>query len=251
MTIDEFFSKHSSVAVALSGGVDSALLLSLAAEKAERSKAYFVKSQFQPAFELEDARRVAEGAGVQLEVINVDVLSHSEIASNPENRCYYCKKLIFSTIIDSAERDGFDVVCDGTNATDDLDDRPGARALKELGVLSPLRLCGIGKPEVRLLAEKRGVEVYAKPSYACLATRIMSGNPITARALEVIEKAEGELFSLGYSDFRIRSRGKGALLQLGRCDFELFVSLREQTAAVLNKYYENAFLDLKERSTDE
>ena len=251
LNIDKFFNEYSELAVALSGGADSALLLSLACEKAKRVKAYFVKSQFQPEFELEDARQIASGAGAELEVIYVNILADKTVASNPANRCYYCKKLIFKEIIEHARRDGFKYVADGTNATDDLSDRPGARALTELGVLSPLRTCGIGKPEVRRLAKERGIAVHNKPSYACLATRIMSGAAITAEALETTEKAENELFSLGFSDFRIRNRGDYALLQLSGRDMKLFFSKRAEATAALQKYYDNAFLDLKERSTDE
>ena len=145
MEIKEFFEKYPKVAIAFSGGVDSSYLLYAAKQYAKRFTAYYVKSVFQPEFEYRDAVRLAEELGADISVIEADVLSSEDVKRNPENRCYYCKQLIFSNIKKKALEDGYTVVLDGTNASDDVNDRPGMKALKELEVRSPLRECGLTK----------------------------------------------------------------------------------------------------------
>ncbi|MDO5455619.1 MAG: ATP-binding protein, partial [Eubacteriales bacterium] len=142
MNLETFFKQYPRAAVAFSGGVDSSYLLYAASQYAEDYKAYYVKSAFQPQFELEDAERFCRERGIPLKVLKVDILSCREVTENPPDRCYHCKKQVFSTILAAAEADGFSVLLDGTNASDDEGDRPGTRALKEMSVLSPLRICG-------------------------------------------------------------------------------------------------------------
>jgi len=250
MTIDSFFKQHNNAAVAFSGGVDSAVLLFFAKRYARNVKAYYVKSQFQPAFEYEDALKIAEILEIDLEVIEVDVLSNSEIVKNPENRCYYCKKRIFGAIINAAARDGIETVVDGTNATDDVNDRPGFKALKELGVISPLRDCGYTKKEIRKIAKDNKMPVFDKPSYACLATRIPTDTQITSELLEKTEKAENLLMNEGFRNFRIRYAEGDARLELGRKETELFNKNKEKVISLLTAYYGSVYLDSKER-TDE
>ena len=139
MLIQDFFKENPICAVAFSGGVDSACLLWAAAAYGSRTAAYFVKTPFQPAFELEDAQKTAGRLGADLRVLEADVLSVPEVAANPTDRCYYCKRALFARILEEAARDGFPMVLDGCNASDDASDRPGMRALRELGVRSPLR----------------------------------------------------------------------------------------------------------------
>lgn len=140
MTLTDFFAQNPSGALALSGGVDSAYLAWAAGQYGKSWRAYYVKAAFQPAFELRDAGRVAAYAGIPLSVIEADVLAVPEIAANPENRCYFCKRMIFSTILEHAAADGCTLVIDGTNASDDVADRPGMRALRKLG---PLAAAGV------------------------------------------------------------------------------------------------------------
>lgn len=116
--ISRFFSDKKSVAIAVSGGVDSAVLLSLAKACGVQIKAYYVKTAFQPCFELEDAKRLCKMLDVELEVIEYDILSNGQIAENSQMRCYYCKRLLFTLITQRAKSDGYDVVCEGTNASD-------------------------------------------------------------------------------------------------------------------------------------
>lgn len=221
MTIQEYFQKNPIIAIAFSGGVDSAWLLHEAVRHGERARAYFVRTPFQPAFELADARETAERLGAELTVIDLDVLAVAEVAANPENRCYFCKKALFTALLERARADGFPLVADGSNASDDADDRPGMAALRELGVVSPLRLCGVTKSEIRALARKAGIAVWDKPSYACLATRIPAGTAITAAGLQRVERGEGRLMEMGFADFRLRLRGENALLQVRQEQMDL------------------------------
>ena len=214
MLIQDFFKENPICAVAFSGGVDSACLLWAAAAYGSRTAAYFVKTPFQPAFELEDARETAGRLGAELRVLEADILSVPEVAANPTDRCYYCKRALFARILEESARDGFPMVLDGCNASDDASDRPGMRALRELGVLSPLRLCGLAKSDIRRLAREAGIPVWDKPSYACLATRIPAGTPITQADLARVERGEGKLTALGFADPRLRLRGEDALLQV-------------------------------------
>ena len=214
MTLQDFFTENPAVAVALSGGVDSAYLLHAAARWARQVRAYCIASPFQPRFEIETAAQLAESAGVALSLIELDVLSVPDAAANGPERCYHCKKALFTALTEAARADGFPLVVDGTNASDAEDDRPGMRALRELGVRSPLRECGLSKNRIRQLAREAGIAVWDRPSYACLATRVATGQPITKELLRRIEQAENALFAMGFSDFRLRVRGNAALLQL-------------------------------------
>ena len=175
----QFFREHPRVALAFSGGTDSAYLLYAATACGCEVRAYYARSAFQPAFERADARRLAEQLSAELREIPLDVLAVEAVRRNPADRCYHCKRAIFSALLREARADGFDVVIDGTNASDDAGDRPGMRALRELRVLSPLRLCGIPKAEVRALSRQAGLFTWDKPAYACLATRVPAGVEIT------------------------------------------------------------------------
>ena len=247
MKLREFFDNNKNVAIAFSGGVDSAYLLYEAAHSSAVICAYYVKSDFQPEFELNDAKRIAGELNVTLKIINVDVLSSSEIASNPDNRCYYCKKKIFSTIMKEAAASGFNVIADGTNASDKITDRPGMKALAELSVRSPLRECGLTKDDIRRLSKEAGLFTWDKPAYACLATRITSGELITREKLRRTEISEAYLATLGFSNFRIRSFGDNAKIQISDNQLLKLISTKNQINLELKKYYSSVLLDLEER----
>ena len=186
----ENFRGNPRAALAFSGGVDSAYLLYAASRCGADFRAYYVKSEFQPQFELDDARRLAERLSAPMTVIPLSVLECAEIASNPPERCYLCKKRIFGAIAREAERDGFSLIMDGTNASDDEGDRPGMKALREMRVRSPLRECGLIKAEIRRLSAEAGLFTWDKPAYACLATRVPTGTQIDAATLRRVEGAE-------------------------------------------------------------
>ena len=234
MNLQEFFKEHSRVAVAFSGGVDSSYLLYAAKKSGADVMAIYVKSAFQPQFEYDDAMRLAKGLGVDVKVLHLNALSDERVAQNPANRCYYCKLNIFSAIIAAAKAEGFSEIIDVTNASDDAGDRPGMVALKELKVLSPLRLCGLTKDEIRRLSKESGLFTWDKPAYACLATRIRTGQRITLEDLEKTEKAEGYLFSLGFRDFRVRLIGDLARIQIPKDQFGLMMEKREEVLKELN-----------------
>lgn len=247
MTLEDFFEKNNAAAIAFSGGVDSAFLLAMAVRCGARVKAYYVKTAFQPQFELDDACRLAEELGADMEILPVDILCNGIIAANPTDRCYHCKKVIFETIIQAAERDGFTLLLDGTNASDDASDRPGMRALRELSVRSPLRECGLHKDEIRRLSKEAGLFTWDKPAYACLATRIPTGEGITLQKLERTEKAESYLTSLGFRDFRVRSEKDIAKLQVTEKDLPDVLEHREEIINELKQHYKAVLLNLEVR----
>ena len=247
MELKEFFAAHPKIALAFSGGVDSAYLLYAAKQLGAEVRAYYVKTAFQPQFELDDAKRLAEELHADMTVLRVDILSDPKVAANPANRCYFCKKSIFSSILHAASADGFTTLIDGTNASDDAGNRPGMQALRELKVYSPLRDCGLTKADVRRLSKEAGLFTWNKPAYACLATRIPAETPITPEDLARTEKAEDYLFSLGFIDFRVRQMGNAAKLQLPDAQLAHIVEAREQIVATLKQWYSTVLLDLEVR----
>ena len=247
MDLKQFFEGCPEVAIAFSGGVDSAYLLYAAKQYGKRVKAYYVKTAFQPEFELEDGIRLATELDADMKILNLDMLCHSTVTANPADRCYYCKKELFSCILKAAKEDGFSVLLDGTNASDEASDRPGMRAITELSVRSPLRECGLTKSEIRRLSKEAGLFTHDKPAYACLATRIPTGEVITKEKLLRTEKAEGYLSDMGFRDFRVRSQGNTAKIQLSEHDLPRLMRHREAILQELKKYYTSVVLDLEVR----
>ncbi len=247
MRLEEFFKENPRLAVAFSGGVDSAYLLYEASRLAREVKAYYVKTAFQPDFELEDARRFAKLYGINMSIIELDVLECERVILNPANRCYYCKQIIFDAIWKAAVSEGFEVLADGTNASDDADDRPGMKALQELKVLSPLRLCALTKNEIRQRSKQAGLFTHDKPAYACLATRIRTGEVITADKLKAAETSEKLLFSLGIKNLRVRRVKDAARIQVPAQYMETVIKNREKIVGELKKYYSDITLDLEAR----
>lgn len=189
--LEAFFARVPRFAVAFSGGTDSAYLLAVALVAGCEVRAYLVNTAFQPAFELEDARAVAACLGVPLAVVEADVLAQDDICANPPDRCRLCKRFIFGAIAEAAQRDGFTVLVDGTNASDDPARRPGFRALAEASVVSPLRRAGMTKTDVRAasralaLSQGRDSDAFLadKPRFACLAVHVPAGERITRESL--------------------------------------------------------------------
>ena len=247
MELKEFFRQCPRVALGFSGGVDSAYLLYAALDHGAQVRPYFIKTAFQPQFELEDARRLCAQLGVELTVVELDVLQIPGVAENPPDRCYHCKRALFGRLRQQAQADGYTVLIDGTNASDDAGDRPGMRALGELSVRSPLRECGITKAQVRALSKEAGLFTWDKPAYACLATRVPTGEAITPETLQKVEAAEEALFSLGYSDLRVRVFHGAARLQLPGQQLERAAKERERILQALAPWFDTVLLDLKER----
>ena len=247
MELKEFFEKYPRAALGFSGGVDSAYLLYAGKKYGADIRPYFIKTAFQPEFELRDAIRLAKELDVELTVIRHDILAEDRVAENPADRCYYCKSALFHALKKQAVEDGYNVLLDGTNASDEASDRPGMRAIRELEVLSPLRECGLTKGEIRRLSREAGLFTWEKPSYACLATRVPAGNPLTAEILAKIEKGEDALTVMGFSDFRIRVFHDAARLQLPESQLKLAVQKREELLKILKPYFPTVLLDLETR----
>ena len=249
MVIEDFFKQYKKVALAFSGGVDSSYLLYLGLKYNVDIKPYYVKTQFQPEFEFEDAKKLVASLGVEMKVITLNVLSDCKVASNPNNRCYFCKQNIMGAIKKESEKDGYKLIIDGTNASDDSSDRPGMVALKENGVLSPLRLCGITKKEIREKSKEAGLFTWNKPAYACLATRIPTEVAITEELLRRTENAEVFLSSIGFVDFRVRYLDNMAKIELRDRDLKLLLDNKEYIYNILSGLYpKGVVLDLKSRA---
>ena len=247
MTLEQFFQENPRCALGFSGGVDSAYLLYAGVKAGADIRPYFIKTAFQPVFELADAQKLAAGLGVEVTVLELDALADPRVAANPADRCYYCKQNLFRTLKDRAIADGYPVLLDGTNASDEAGDRPGMRALAELSVRSPLRECGLTKAEIRARSREAGLFTWDKPAYACLATRVPAGETITADILARVEGAEDALFRLGYTDFRVRVFHSAARLQLPRGQMERAVREAETIQAALKPYFTPILLDLEGR----
>ena len=233
MTLNEFFAAHPKCALGFSGGVDSAYLLYAGVRAGADIRPYYIKTAFQPRFEQDDALRLAGELGVEVTVLELDALADPRVAANPAERCYYCKQNLFRALKARAAADGYAVLLDGTNASDEAGDRPGMRALRELEVRSPLRECGLTKADIRRLSREAGLFTWDKPAYACLATRIPTG--------------EAALFRLGYTDFRVRVFHGAARLQLPAGQLERAVRERAALRAALAPYFKPILLDLEER----
>lgn len=247
MTLEAFFKENPKTALAFSGGVDSSYLLCAAMQAGAEVRAYYVKTVFQPEFEYEDAMRLAKQLGVEVTVLRLDALCDPQVTANPANRCYYCKRNIFGSIWRAARADGFSVLLDGTNASDQADDRPGMKALRELKVRSPLREAGLTKAMIREKSRLAGLFTWDKPAYACLATRIPTGETITEEKLTRTEWAESYLMGLGFSDLRVRLLGSCARVQLPKEQQEAFLDRREEILAVLKTRYSGVLLDMEAR----
>lgn len=247
MTLQEFFTEHPKAALGFSGGVDSSYLLWAAVNAGADIAPYYIQTAFQPAFELEDAQRLCAQIGVKLNVIRLDALADPRVAANPANRCYYCKVGLFGALRARAKADGYDLLLDGTNASDDAGDRPGMKALREMEVRSPLRECGLTKAMIRQESRKAGLFTWDKPAYACLATRVPTGRTITSELLRRVEGAETALFALGFTDFRVRLYDEAARLQLPEGQLAKAVEQRQAIRRALAPWFDVVLLDTQTR----
>lgn len=224
--------KDENICIAFSGGVDSSLVLKAAVLSDKNVYAVMFNTKLHPCKEESEARDVAKAIGVDITVINIDEFSNPDILKNPIDRCYLCKKLLFSTLIDFANKNGCTAVLDGTNFDDYGQYRPGIKALNELGVKSPLAELKITKDEVREAAKNLGLKVHNKPSAPCMATRFPYNTDITLEALEKVELAEEFIKSLGIMQCRVRVHGDIARIEV---DKNKFIDLLENKDAILEK----------------
>lgn len=247
MDLQDFFEQEPKAALGFSGGVDSAYLLYEAHRLGARVQPYYIHTAFQPAFELRDAQRLCGQLGVGLKVVPLDILSVDAVRGNPRDRCYHCKRALLGALRAQALADGYALLLDGTNASDDAGDRPGMRALAELSVRSPLRECGITKAEVRRRSQAAGLFTWDKPAYACLATRVPTGEPLDGEVLSKVEQAEDALFAMGFTDFRVRVFHGAARLQFPQARMAEALSRREEVMRAVKPYFDPVLLDLQGR----
>lgn len=212
-------------AVAFSGGIDSMLLLTVAIDVlgTENVLAVIARSQFLTDAEFEEAVCYCEEIGASYKVVELNVLGDPDISSNPPDRCYLCKRNIFRGVIDAGEKQGVETFFEGSNLDDTGDYRPGMKAIRELGIESPLLDAGLTKQDVRDLARELGITAWDKPSSPCLATRFVFGETITQERLDMVEAAEQYLCELGFGQVRVRTHGEGAAvlarIEVGEDDF--------------------------------
>ncbi len=235
--LERIIAPRGSALVAFSGGVDSSLALAVAARALPKEKVLAVTSNnetYLPS-ELELAQDFAGSLGVEHLVVNTRELDDPNYASNPTNRCYFCKSTLYSDLGEMAAVRGYACVVDGANADDEGDYRPGREAAKELDVLSPLSLTGVGKEEVRAVARHLGLPAWDKPALACLSSRFPYGQEITPEKLRQVARAEEFMRERGFQQVRVRHHGEIARLEVGPEEMERAFSMREEISAELTE----------------
>lgn len=214
--LQENLQKYGKLAVAYSGGIDSHFLLEEAIRALGRAHVLAVLCQgvMLPEAEAAEARRRLETLGVRCGILDVDVLAIPQFASNDRRRCYYCKKHLMGRIQTYAWEQGFETTADGKNADDARVYRPGAQAAQELGICSPLFESGFTKRDIRACARRRGIDIWNKPSQACLASRFPYDTVLTAEKLKKVERAEQILKDAGFADCRVRAHDAIARIEV-------------------------------------
>jgi ATP-utilizing enzymes of the PP-loop superfamily len=240
-----FFRDHQKVALCFTGGVNSTYLLYLGKQCGASIKPYYVKTAFQPQFELDNALRLAKQYRVKLEVLEFDIFKTQKIVANDSDRCFHCKKKMLSVIKNQAISDGFTVLIEGSNASDKTEECPELASNNKISVSSPLKEFGITKTKVRILSKKSELPTWDKPAYSCLAAQIPAGMSITREALRRMERAERELLTIGFTDFRVGLLGKTAKLKIPASQMEIAVEKRKSIIERLKPDFDSILLDLE------
>lgn len=213
--IENWMKSISGAAVAFSGGADSALMLDFARRAlGRRLLAVTFDTGTLPAFERQRAADQARALGVRHRIVNLDMFQDRAFRENGPDRCYLCKRTLFLRLGEIARSEGLETLLEGTNASDMAQDRPGLRAVRELGARSPFLELGIAKPVIRALAQRAGLPCWNAPARACLASRIPPGTPVTRERVRRIEGLEWAILSLGFTDVRAREDASGATVRI-------------------------------------
>lgn len=248
--LHEFLRDNGPAGIALSGGVDSVLLAAVAARACDTPPVAFILATcFQAERDTAFACEMARQLGIEYQVIRLDILGNDDdlISTNPEKRCYFCKKKGFSAIRDQAGKLGITTLYHGINLDDLKDDRPGIQAAQELGFKAPFVEAGFSKAMIRSVSRDMGLETWDRPSQSCLATRIPYGVPITLNILEKIEQAEYYLYNLGIQVVRVRCHGALARIETDDRFFDIILDHRERIFQDFKQMgFNHTTLDLKE-----
>jgi pyridinium-3,5-biscarboxylic acid mononucleotide sulfurtransferase len=238
-----------SLAVAYSGGVDSTFLLKVAHDVLkDQVIAVTAQSSTYPEREFKEAAEFTRSSGIKHIVFQSEELEIEGFTNNPPNRCYLCKYELFSKIKDVAGKHGIKFIAEGSNIDDLGDYRPGMQAIKELGIISPLKDAGLGKDDIRKLSKQMGLPTWDKPAFACLASRFPYGVKITREKLTMVNEAEQYLLDLGFKQVRVRHHGDTARIEVAESERLKFFNL-ELMDNVYKQFREIGFaytaLDLK------
>jgi len=234
--LTSLFKKSDRILVAFSGGVDSSFLLYVLNKFTNSEvKGLTIKTPYIPQWEVDEASSFCKKHDIDHQIIELPF--PESVINNPGDRCYRCKKILFSKISEYAQTEGFNIIADGSNADDTGDYRPGMKALKELEIHSPLLELGIGKQEIRNKLKEFGLEVWNKPAYACLLTRLQHDVKVENKALSIVEKAEVYIKELGFPGTRVRLHGDLARLECPPTQITAICSA--ETSKNISEYIKN------------
>lgn len=232
------------VAIAFSGGTDSAFLAKTAIETLENNNVVLItaSSETFPCSELEESKKLAKLLNVEHIIIKTEELNNPNFTSNPPNRCYFCKKDLFSKVEDFAIKNNFHYVADGYNKDDEKDFRPGHQAALEFKVRSPLAEVGLTKKEIRNLSKEMNLPTWNKPPFACLASRFPYGEKITIEKLKIVDEAEAFLKQCGFKNVRVRFHNKGiARIEIDEIKIPDFLDSKTRLA-IIEKFKKLGFI---------
>lgn len=247
--LKDYLRKLGSVAVAFSGGVDSTFLLKTAHDVlGDKAVAITASSNLFPRRELKESSAFCKSENIRQVIFSVDELAIEGFQKNPPNRCYLCKRAIFTKLKEIAAKNHLSCVVEGSNMDDNGDYRPGMQAIAELDVKSPLRQAELYKHEIRELSKKMGLTTWSKPSFACLASRFVYGETITEDKLNMVDRAEELLRLKGFTQFRVRIHDNIARIEILPSEFDkiIIVDIRQEIVQKFKEYgFKYVSLDLQ------